>query len=87
MEQVIGQAGININTNLKKVSVKKDDLIILHVDRYVDFQYLEHLSQSIKKQYPNNEVIVLSEEIANIETKNLEKFINQLQDILEEKKK
>lgn len=75
-EQVIGQNGINLNYELKKVSIMPDDLIIIKTDLY-ESESLQ-VCEEIQNLYPNNRIAVMKKDIIDLQSMNLESFYNEI---------
>lgn len=83
MGQAIGQNGINFNYEIKKVTVKPNDLIVIKTDALPSKTL--HLCEELQKLYPNNKIAVMRNNINDLSTRDLNLFLTELQNTLHQR--
>ena len=49
--------------DIQIIPVKKDDVLLLHVSKYMDLDDCQNILKEVKRVYPNNDVLIANENI------------------------
>lgn len=49
--------------DIQIIPVKKDDVLLLHVSKYMDLDDCQNILREVKRVYPNNDVLIANENI------------------------
>ena len=49
--------------DIQIIPVKKDDVLLLHVSKYMDLDDCQNIIKEVKRVYPNNDVLIANENI------------------------
>lgn len=49
--------------DIQIIPVKKDDVLLLHVSKYMDLDDCQNILKEVKRIYPNNDVLIANENI------------------------
>lgn len=74
---------MNIDTEIKKISPEKDDIIVITVKERLTQQELKELLDKANEAFPNNHIVIMPETL-NVEacdSSDLQDAIEMLQDL------